>query len=94
MVGHNDVNISMNGANFEGEDVQLLTDKIQERLSRAIKKRYQYESNLRAAQKFLLDFVNTKVPLVIMYADLVGSTKMSMSLPDRSMVTIIRAFFI
>jgi adenylate cyclase len=92
MVGHNDVNISMNGANFEGEDVQLLTDKIQERLSRAIKKRYQYESNLRAAQKFLLDFVNTKVPLVIMYADLVGSTKMSMSLPDRSMVTIIRAF--
>ena len=92
MVGHNDVNISMNGANFEGEDVQLLTDKIQERLSRAIKKRYQYESNLRAAQKFLLDFVNTKVPLVIMYADLVGSTKMSMSLPDRSMLTIIRAF--
>ena len=92
MVGHNDVNISMNGANFEGEDVQLLTDKIQERLSRAIKKRYQYESNLRPAQEFLLDFVNTKVPLVIMYADLVGSTKMSMSLPDRSMVTIIRAF--
>ncbi|CAN5858168.1 hypothetical protein BH23THE1_BH23THE1_08810 [soil metagenome] len=92
VIGHNDVNISMNGANFEGEDVQLLTDKIQERLSRAIKKRYQYESNLKAAQKFLLDFVNTKVPLVILYADLVGSTKMSMSLPVRSMVTIIRAF--
>lgn len=92
VIGHDDVNISMNGANFEGEDVQLLTDKIQERLSRAIKKRYQYESNLRAAQKFLLDFVNTKVPLVLMYADLVGSTKMSMSLPVRSMVTIIRAF--
>ena len=36
MVGHNDVNISMNGANFEGEDVQLLTDKIQERLSKEI----------------------------------------------------------
>lgn len=27
-----------------------------------------------------------------MYADLVGSTKMSMSLPVRSMVTIIRSF--
>ena len=92
MTGHADVNISVSGANFEGEDVQLLTDKIQERLSRAIKRRYQYESNLRPAQEFLLDFVNTKVSLVIMYADLVGSTKMSMSLPVRSMVTIVKSF--
>ncbi len=94
MIGLNDVNTSVNEENFEVkvENLQILTDKIQERLSRAIKKRYQYESNLRAAQKFLLDFVNTKVPLVIMYADLVGSTKMSMSLPVQSMVTIIRSF--
>jgi len=64
----------------------------QERLSRALKRRYQYESNLKPAQEFLLAHVNSKIPLVIMYADLVGSTKMSMSLPVDKMVTIIRAF--
>lgn len=42
VIGHEDVNISLNGANFEVKNVELLTDKIQERLSRAIKKRYQY----------------------------------------------------
>ena len=36
VIGHKDVNISMNGVNFGGEDVQLLTDKIQERLSVSI----------------------------------------------------------
>jgi len=64
----------------------------QERLSRALKRRYQYESNLKPAQEFLLAHVNSKIPLVIMYADLVGSTKMSMTLPVDKMVTIIRAF--
>jgi adenylate cyclase len=92
VIGRTDVNISVSGANFKGKDMQLLIDKIQERLSRAIKRRYQYETNLRPAQEFLLDFVNTKIPLVIMYADLVGSTKMSMSLPVRSMVTIVKSF--
>jgi len=64
----------------------------QERLSRALKRRYQYESNLKPAQEFLLAHENSKIPLVIMYADLVGSTKMSMTLPVDKMVTIIRAF--
>ena len=64
----------------------------QERLSRALKRRYQYESNLKPAQEFLLAHVNSKIPLVIMYPDLVGSTKMSMTLPVDKMVTIIRAF--
>src|SRR4051794_11554426 len=64
----------------------------QERLSMALKRRYQYESNLKPAQELLLAHVNSKIPLVIMYADLVGSTNMSMTLPVDKMVTIIRAF--
>jgi len=73
-------------------DMVKLEDQTRERLSRALRRRYQYESNLRPSQEFLLEYVNSKIPLVIMYADLVGSTNMSMTLPAGKMVTIIRSF--
>jgi class 3 adenylate cyclase len=73
-------------------DPKTVVDRTQERFSRALKKRYQYESNLQPAQNFLLNHVNSKISLVVMYADLVGSTNMSMTLPIDKMVTIIRGF--
>ncbi|MDQ6724031.1 MAG: adenylate/guanylate cyclase domain-containing protein [Thermoproteota archaeon] len=73
-------------------DTETLVAKTQERFSRALERRYQFESNLKPAQEFLLDHVNSKISLIIMYADLVGSTKMSMTLPIDKMVTIIRGF--
>ena len=73
-------------------DPKTIVDRTQERFSRALKKRYQYESNLEPAQNFLLNHVNSKISLVVMYADLVGSTNMSMTLPIDKMVTIIRGF--
>ena len=73
-------------------DSETLVAQTQERLSRALKRRYQYESNLKPAQDFLINYINSKIPLAIMYADLVGSTKLSMTLPVNKMVTILRAF--
>jgi adenylate cyclase len=73
-------------------DAETLVAQTQERLSRALKRRYQYESNLKPGQEFLLNHINSKIPLVIMYADLVGSTNMSMTLPIEKAVTIIRSF--
>jgi adenylate cyclase len=73
-------------------DAETLVAQTQERLSRALKRRYQYESNLKPGQEFLLKHINSKIPLVIMYADLVGSTNMSMTLPIEKAVTIIRSF--
>ncbi len=73
-------------------NTKILVDQTQERFSRALKKRYQYESNLKPAQDFLINHVNSKISLVVMYADLVGSTDMSMALPVDKMVTIIRGF--
>ena len=40
----------------------------------------------------MLRHVDSKVSLVVMYADLVGSTKMSMTLPVEKLVTVVRAF--
>jgi len=53
---------------------------------------YQYDTSIKHAQEFLLNYVSSKISLVIIYVDIVGSTKMSMTLPADKLVTIIRAF--
>lgn len=73
-------------------DLQTLFSQRQDRLWKALEERYQYNSSVKRGQEFLLNHVNSKVELVIMYIDLVGSTKMSMTLPVEQLVTIIRAF--
>jgi class 3 adenylate cyclase len=73
-------------------DSETLVSLTQDRLWRALKRRFQYDSTLKPGQDYLLSHVSSKTPLVILYADLVGSTNMSMTLPIDKLVTIIRAF--
>ena len=86
------------------ENISLLEKSIQEEESMA----YWYKMNtplildnlwpkmihtsIRRGQNFLLKHTSSKIPLIIIYADLVGSTNMSMTLPVDNLVTIIRAF--
>src|SRR5215467_6277137 len=73
-------------------DAKTLIAQTQDRMWKALKRRYQYDSNLNPAQTFLLNHINSKIPLVIMYVDLVGSINMSMTLPIDKLISIIRAF--
>ncbi len=73
-------------------DLETLLTQRQDRLFQALEERYQYSTSIKRGQDYLLKYVSSKRPLVIMYADLVGSTKMSMTLPADKLVTIIRAF--
>lgn len=73
-------------------DLKTLVHLRQDRLWGAIKERYKYNTSIKRGQEYLIRHVDTKVPLVVMYADLVGSTKMSMTLPVEKLVTVIRAF--
>jgi adenylate cyclase len=73
-------------------DGETLVTQTQGRMWKALEGRYLYDSSLKDSQGFLLNHVNSKIPLVVMYADLVGSTNMTMTLPAEKMVTIIRAF--
>jgi adenylate cyclase len=73
-------------------DARTLVSQTQDRMLKALEGNYLYNSSLQDGQVFLLNHVNSKMSLVIMYADLVGSTKMSMTLSVDKMVTIIRAF--
>jgi adenylate cyclase len=77
---------------IEVVDTQTLVAKTQDRMLKALEGQYLYDSSLKDSQAFLFNHVNSKVSLVIMYADLVGSTNMSMTLPVDKMVTMIRAF--
>ena len=49
-------------------------------------------TSMRRGQNFLLNHISTKIPTIIIYADLVGSTKMSMTLPIDNLVSIVRIF--
>jgi class 3 adenylate cyclase/ferritin-like metal-binding protein YciE len=49
-------------------------------------------TSIKRGQNFLVNHISSKIPLIIMYADLVGSTTMSMTLPVEKLVAIIRAF--
>jgi adenylate cyclase len=73
-------------------DAKTLVSQTQDRMWKALEGNYLYDSSLQDSQAFLFNHVNSKISLVIMYADLVGSTNMSMTLPVDKMVTIIRAF--
>ena len=89
-------NMMMNssGASAESKavDSETLVSQTQDRLWRALKRRFQYDVSLELGQEYLRNYVSSKIPLVIMYADLVGSTNMSMTLPADKLTTIIRAF--
>ena len=73
-------------------DLKTLVNLRQDRLWGAIKERYRYNTSIKRGQDYLLRHVDSKVSLLVMYADLVGSTKMSMTLPVEKLVTIVRAF--
>jgi adenylate cyclase len=73
-------------------DLHTLLTQRQDRLWQALEERYQYNTSLKRSQDFLLKHVRSKVPLVVIFADLVGSTQMSMNLPVDKLVTIITAF--
>jgi adenylate cyclase len=79
-------------AGIEVVDTSTLVSQTQNRMEKALNGQYRYDSSLKDSQGFLFNYVNSKLSLVIMYADLVGSTNMTMTLPVDKMVTIIRAF--
>jgi adenylate cyclase len=73
-------------------DLQTLLSQRQDRLESVLYERYKYNTSIKRGQDFLLNHVDSKLSLVVMYADLVGSTKMSMVLPVERMAKIIKAF--
>src|SRR4029078_548486 len=88
-------NLKENDSNLNEDsilDFKTLCNLRQGRLESVLGEKYQYITSIERGQRYLLPHVNSKIELVVMYADIVGSTKMSMTLPTEKVVTIIKAF--
>jgi class 3 adenylate cyclase len=73
-------------------DLQTLLSQRQDMLWNVLHERYKFNTSIKRGQNFLLKHIDSKLSLIVMYADLVGSTRMSMELPVEKMAKIIKAF--
>lgn len=73
-------------------DTQTYIAETQARVWKALKRRLQFETTMERSENFLRKHVNSKLKLVVLYADLVGSTRMSRTLPVDRLATIVQTF--
>ena len=64
----------------------------QERILNSITKGIEYEATVDESDLFLRKHVSEKLPMVVMYVDLVGSTDITLRLPEEKIAIIISSF--
>ena len=86
-------NISLNQLYLDAIiDVDSVVKDSQIRIWKSLKANPEFNISINEMQKILEKFMESKVNLVILNIDLVGSTKMSLNLPIDKLTTIIRSF--
>ena len=83
------------GPTIRNRDIFDLKTQLAQRqymLWNVLHERYKYNTSIKRSQNFLLKHIDSKLSIIVMYADLVGSTKMSMELPVEKMAMIIKVF--
>lgn len=73
-------------------DSETLVKETQKRLWGALKQGYEYEKFSDESDKFLRDLVSSRVNMIVLYVDLVGSTDITLSLPEEKVAIIISSF--
>ena len=73
-------------------DSGTLIKKAQDRVLNSVKNGVEYPPFVDNSEEFLRNHVNSRVHIFVMYVDLVGSTNLTLSLPDEKVVTIISSF--
>jgi class 3 adenylate cyclase len=86
-----DMILSRKGAKIV--DSETLIKETQKRLWASLKQGYEYEETIiEDSDKFLRDLVSSRVNMIVLYVDLVGSTDIALSLPEEKVAIIIRSF--
>ncbi len=73
-------------------DSTTLIKNVQNRINNALENGYEYTRTIDSSEKFLRKNVFQQINMVILYVDLVGSTKMSAELPSDKLSTLISSF--
>nr|AIE92753.1 adenylate/guanylate cyclase [uncultured marine thaumarchaeote AD1000_26_G12] len=75
------------------QDSETMILETQKRIWRAIKQGgVEYYGIISESDEFLREHVNEKIPMAVMFVDLVGSTDMSLSLPEEKVAMIVSSF--
>ncbi len=73
-------------------DHDTLIKNVQNRINNALEKGYQYTRVIDSSEKFLRKNVFGQISMAVLYVDIVGSTKMSMTLPSDKLSIMISSF--
>lgn len=73
-------------------DSETLIIETQKRIWAALKKGYEYAGTFEESEKFLRKNVFSRIDMMVLYVDLVGSTRMTLELPEEKIATIISSF--
>ncbi len=73
-------------------DSDTLIKNVQNRINKALEKGYQYTRVIDSSEKFLRKNVFGQINMAVLYVDIVGSTKMSITLPPDKLSIIISSF--
>ena len=73
-------------------DSETLISEVQAHVAGALESGYEYNTTLEKSDAFLRSRVLSRMSLVVMYVDLVGSTDIALELPVDRVATIISAF--
>lgn len=73
-------------------DSDTLIKETQKRVWAALKKGYEYAGNFESSERFLRHNVFSRIDMFVLYVDLVGSTAMTLELPEEKLAIIISSF--
>ncbi len=73
-------------------DSETLVKETQKRLWSALKQGFEYPLRTDDSEKFLRELVSSRVDMIVLYVDLVGSTDITLSLPEEKVAIIISSF--
>ncbi|MBL7001519.1 MAG: adenylate/guanylate cyclase domain-containing protein [Nitrosopumilus sp.] len=86
------VGINMNITKDKVQDSETLILETQKRVWGALKQGYQYLGVINESDKFLRKHAFSKLDMVVLYVDLVGSTTMTLEMPAEKIAIIISSF--
>ncbi|MEM0030359.1 MAG: adenylate/guanylate cyclase domain-containing protein [Candidatus Nitrosocaldus sp.] len=73
-------------------DTQTYIAEVQARMWKALKRGMRFQALTRSSEEFLKRHLNSRIKLVVLYADMVGSTRLSRMLPVERLAAIIQAY--
>ncbi|MCV0392240.1 MAG: adenylate/guanylate cyclase domain-containing protein [Nitrosopumilus sp.] len=85
-----DMLLSKNTENTLDSETMIL--ETQKRVWGALKKGYEYTGMIDESEKFLRKNVFSKIDMVVLYVDLVGSTTMTLEMPEEKIAIIVSSF--